>query len=101
MARCCLLLGLGAWTCVAAKALPLASAANAQVQLRCDDPLLETRGAAQLKRSTSQLSVSLGRDAEAGDAEGAPGMLLSRLAAVRSALKRLEARELRVTSPSS
>jgi hypothetical protein len=63
MARCCLLLGLGAWTCVAAKALPLASAANAQVQLRCDDPLLETRGAAQLKRSTSQLSVSLGRDA--------------------------------------
>ncbi len=101
MARCCLLLGLGAWTCVAAMALPPASAAEAQVQLRCEGALLETRGSAQLKRSTSRLSVSLGLEAEAGDADGALGVLQQRLAAVRSALQRLEVRDLRVTSPST
>lgn len=101
MARCCLLLGVGAWTCVVVMALPPVTAAETQVQLRCDGALLETRGAAQLQRSTSRLSLSLGLEAEAIDADGALGVLQQRLAAVRAALQRLEVRDLRVTSPST
>ena len=75
--------------------------AEAQVQLRCDGALLETRGTAQLKRSTSRLSFSLGLEAEAGEADGALGVLQQRLTALRSALQRLEVQDLRVTSPST
>ena len=82
-------------------ALPPATAAEAQVQLRCDGALLETRGTAQLQRSTSRLSFSLGLEAEASDADGALGALQQRLAVVRAALQRLEVRDLRVTSPST
>ena len=78
-----------------------AAAAEAQVQLRCDGALIETRGTALLKRSTSRLVVSLGLEADAPDADGALAALQQRLAAVRSALQRLDVQDLRVTSPST
>ena len=77
------------------------TAAEAQVQLRCDGALIETRGIAQLKRSTSRLSFSLGLEAEAADSDAALAALQQRLAAVRTALQRLGVQDLRVTSPST
>jgi uncharacterized protein YggE len=81
--------------------LPPASAAEAQVQLRCDGALIDARGVAQLKRTTSRLAFSLGLEAEAPDADAALGVLQQRLVVVRQALKRLEVNDLRVGSPSS
>jgi uncharacterized protein YggE len=78
-----------------------ARAAEAQVQLRCDGALIETRGTAQLKRTTNRLAFSLGLDAEAADADAALGALQQRLAAVRTALQRLDVQDLRVSSPST
>lgn len=77
------------------------AAAEAQVQLRCDGALVETRGTAQLKRATSRLSFSLGLEADGSDADGALAALQQRLATVRAALRRLEVQDLRVSSPSS
>lgn len=99
--RCRLLPVLAAVTCLAGIPLPPAPAAEAQVQLRCDGALIETRGTAQLKRTTNRLSFSLGLEAEAGDADGALGLLQQRLAVVRTALQRLDVQDLRVTSPST
>jgi uncharacterized protein YggE len=78
-----------------------AAAAEAQVQLRCDGALIDTRGSAQLKRSTSRLAVSLSLEADAAEADAALAALQQRLAAVRAALQRLEVQDLRVSSPST
>ena len=76
-------------------------AAEAQVQLRCDGALIDTRGTALVKRSTSRLGFSLGLEADGVDADAALGVLQQRLAAVRTALQRLEVQDLRVSSPST
>ena len=103
MRRSPLLLALGFGLAAGLPLLPLrpTAAAEAQVQLRCDGALIETRGTAQLKRATNRLSFSLGLDAEAPDADAALGALQQRLAAVRTALQRLEVQDLRVSSPST
>ena len=80
---------------------PRPAAAAAQLQLRCDGALIETRGTAQFKRSTSRLVFSLGLDAEAGDADAALAALQQRLSTVRAALQRLDVQDLRVASPST
>ena len=85
----------------AAVPLPPVAAAQAKVQLACGGALIETRGTAQLKRSTNRLLFSLGLDAEGADADAALGALQQRLAAVRAALQRLEVADLRVSSPST
>lgn len=82
-------------------ALRPAGAAEAQVQLRCEGALIEARGMAQLKRSTSRLAFSLGLDADAATADAALGVLQQRLGAVRGVLQRLEVQDLRVSSPST
>ena len=81
--------------------LPPATAAEAQVQLRCDGALIDARGTAQLKRATSRLEFSLGLEAEAPDSEAALRVLQQRLVVVRQVLKRLEVNDLRVSSPTS
>ena len=102
MTRCHRLLPLLA-ACTGVVGMPLSpvTAAEAQVQLRCDGALIETRGTAQLKRSTSRLAFSLGLEAEAADSDAALAALQQRLAAVRLALQRLDVQDLRVTSPST
>ena len=77
------------------------AAANGQVQLVCTGTLLEARGQAEQLRSTARLRASLSLEAEAATADGALGLLQTRLAAVRSALQNLNVKELRVTSPST
>jgi uncharacterized protein YggE len=96
---------------IAAAALLLGGAvafrpAAAQVQLSCLGTLLEARGFAEAERPTSRLAVSLGLEAEAAGRDAAAtdaalALLQGRLAAVRSALQRLEVEELRVTAPST
>jgi uncharacterized protein YggE len=78
-----------------------AAAVEAQVQLRCEGALIDSRGSAQLQRSTSRLAVSLSLEAEAAEADGALAALQQRLAAVRAALQRLEVQDLRISSPST
>jgi uncharacterized protein YggE len=80
---------------------PPVVAAEAQVHLRCDGALIETQGAAQLKRTTGSLQVSLGLEADGPSADAALGTLQQRLASVRAALQRLDVQNLRVTSPST
>ena len=94
-------LGFGLAAGLPLLALRPTAAAEAQVQLRCDGALIETRGTAQLKRTTNRLAFSLGLDAEAPDADAALGVLQQRLAAVRTALQRLDVQDLRVSSPST
>lgn len=102
MTRCHRLLPLlAACTALLGMPFPPATAAEAQVQLRCDGALIETRGTALLKRSTSRIGFSLGLEAEAPDSDAALAALQQRLAAVRSALQRLDGQDLRVTSPST
>lgn len=102
MAHCSRLLPLlAACTALAGMPLPPVTAADAQVQLRCDGALIETRGSAQLKRRTSLLAFSLGLEAEAADADAALAALQQRLATVRTALQRLGVQDLRATSPST
>ncbi len=78
-----------------------AAAQAQQVQLRCDGTLLEARGSAEQKRSIDRLRFSLGLTADAATADGALSALQERLAAVRSALQRLQVQELEVTSPTT
>jgi uncharacterized protein YggE len=95
----------------AAAALLLAASvvsrpAVAQVQLACAGTLLEARGSAEAERPTRRLGFSLGLEAEASGGDGAAtdaalALLQRRLAAVRSALQRLEVEELRVSSPTT
>lgn len=102
MARCSRLLPLlAACTALVGMPLPPVTAADAQVQLRCDGALIETRGSAQLKRRTSLLAFSLGLEAEGADADAALAALQQRLATVRTALQRLGVQDLRATSPST
>jgi uncharacterized protein YggE len=84
--------------------LPLAcplTPATAQVQLRCEGTLLEARGRAERDQPIEHLRFSLALEAEQRTSDGALGLLQERLAAVRTALQGLEAKELRVTSPST
>jgi uncharacterized protein YggE len=77
----------------------------AQVQLACAGTLLEARGSAEAERPTRRLGFSLGLEAEASGGDGATdaalALLQQRLAAVRSALQRLEVEQLRVSSPTT
>jgi uncharacterized protein YggE len=76
----------------------------AQVQLTCPGTLLEARGSAEVDRPTRRLGFSLGLEAEAaGSAATAAALALlqQRLAAVRTALQRLQVEELRVSSPTT
>ncbi|MGB5133569.1 MAG: SIMPL domain-containing protein [Prochlorococcaceae cyanobacterium] len=82
-------------------ASPVSPVLGQQVQLRCDGTLLEAQGSAELKRGIQRLGFSLGLEAEAGTADEALGALQQRLAAVRSALQRLEVQDLEVTSPAT
>lgn len=77
------------------------AAARAQVQLRCDGTLLESRGSAEMERPTRRLLFSLGLEADGAGTDAALGLLQARLAAVRDGLKGLAVEELRVTSPST
>lgn len=82
--------------------LPLApDPASAEVQLRCEGTLLEARGSAEQDRPIDRLRFSLSLEAEQRTSDGALALLQARLAAVRTALQGLEAKELRVTSPST
>ncbi|MCP9887578.1 SIMPL domain-containing protein [Cyanobium sp. ATX 6A2] len=72
-----------------------------QVQLRCDGTLLEAQGSAEQKRPIQRLRLSLALEAEGASTDEALGLLQQRLAAVRSALQRLDVKELDVTSPST
>lgn len=97
-------LTLAAASLLLALAAPLP--ARAQVQLACAGTLLEARGSAELERPTRRLAFSLGLEAEAGGGDAAAtdaalALLQRRLAAVRSALQRLQVEELRVTSPTT
>lgn len=76
-------------------------AARAEVQLRCDGSLLEARGSAEQRRPTRRLQLSLSLEAEAANSDGALAELQRRLAAVRTALQRLEVQEFRASSPST
>jgi uncharacterized protein YggE len=78
-----------------------ATRAEGQVQLSCAGTLLETRGQAETRRATATLKASLSLEAEGSSADQALGLLQQRLAAVRTALQRLQVRDLRVTSPST
>jgi uncharacterized protein YggE len=92
------LLGVGSLPLVPPRS---ALAVEAQLQLRCEGALINTRGMAQLRRSTNRLAFSLGLEAEAADADAALTTLQQRLAGVRTALQRLEVQDLRVSSPST
>lgn len=81
--------------------ISLPARSQTQVQLSCQGTLLEARGRAEIKRDTRSLRVSLGLEAEAGDADGALRLLQVRLASVRQRLQTLQVRDLRVTSPST
>lgn len=81
--------------------ISLPARSQTQVQLSCQGTLLEARGSAEIKRDTRSLRVSLGLEAEAGDADGALRLLQVRLASVRQRLQTLQVRDLRVTSPST
>ncbi len=87
--------GLGA-----ALAAPTPLAAQ-QVQLRCDGTLLQAQGNAEQKRPIQGLRFSLAVEGEGASTDAALGQLQQRLAAVRSALQRLDVQELDVSSPSS
>ncbi len=78
-----------------------AGATQAEVQLRCQGTLLEARGQAEIQRPTSAVSVSLGLEAEAAQADRALEQLQGRLAAVRQKLQALGVKELRVGGPST
>jgi len=78
-----------------------ASTTQAEVQLRCQGTLLEARGQAEIQRPTSALSVSLGLEAEAAQADRALEQLQGRLATVRQKLQALGVKELRVGGPST
>ncbi|MEB3260956.1 MAG: SIMPL domain-containing protein [Cyanobacteriota bacterium] len=83
-------------------ALPLApTSAAAEVQLRCEGTLLEARGTVERERPIQRLRVSLAVEAEERGSDGALALLQERLAAVRGALRGLEVKELRVSSPST
>jgi len=73
----------------------------AEVQVVCDGTLLTARGTAERERPVRFLRFSLRLSAEASEADTALASLQRRLAAVRTALERLEVEELRVTSPST
>jgi uncharacterized protein YggE len=75
--------------------------AAAEVQLRCDGTLLEARGTAERQRPATNLAFSLGLEAKGPSADQALERLQVRLASVRTTLKRLEVRDLRVGSPST
>ena len=76
-------------------------AARAEVQLRCEGTQLEARGSAEQPRPIRRLQFSLSLEAEAANTDGALSELQRRLAAVRSALQRLEVQEFRASSPST
>ncbi|MEX1315851.1 MAG: SIMPL domain-containing protein [Synechococcaceae cyanobacterium] len=78
-----------------------APAVAQDVQLRCDGTLLEAQGSAEQRRPIQRLRLSLALEAEAASTDEALGLLQQRLAAVRSALQRLDVQELDVTSPST
>ena len=75
--------------------------AQAQIQLRCEGTLLEARGSAERELTIGQLRFSLSLEAEQRSSDGALALLQERLASVRSVLQGLQARELRVSSPST
>ncbi|MEO1002355.1 MAG: SIMPL domain-containing protein [Cyanobacteria bacterium J06638_7] len=72
-----------------------------QVQLRCDGTLLEAQGSAEQKRAIERLRFALALEAEGASSDEALGLLQQRLAAVRTALQRLDGQDLEVSSPSS
>ena len=90
----------GAVALAAAVLLP-GLAARAEVQLRCEGTQLEARGSAEQPRPIRRLQFSLSLEAEAANTDGALSELQRRLAAVRSALQRLEVQEFRASSPST
>ena len=82
--------------------LPLAvTSAQAEVRLNCEGTLVEARGGAERERPIERLRFSLALEAERRDSDAALALLQERLATVRSALQALNARELRVSSPST
>ena len=81
--------------------MPAAAPAEGQVQLRCDGTLLEVRGSAELKRTTSRLQLALMLEADGPTADVALAALQQRLARVRDGLRSLEVQQLRVGSPTT
>ena len=75
--------------------------AQTQIQLRCSGTVLNSQGDAERWRATEHLQVSLGVRAQAKTADAALAELQARLAAVRSALQRLQVEKLEVSSPST
>ena len=73
----------------------------AQGQERCKGALLEAPGRAEVRRTADVLAVSMRLIAEGETSDAALALLQDRLAAVRSSLKTLDVKELRVRSPST
>ena len=90
-----------AWGALLLLVPSLPDPAQAQIQLRCEGTLLEARGSAERELTIGQLRFSLSLEAEQRSSDGALALLQERLASVRSVLQGLQARELRVSSPST